>query len=331
LLDSFGRRVTDLRLSVTDRCNMRCRYCMPEEGMKWLPRTELLSFEEIERVARLCVSRFGVESIRLTGGEPTVRAHLTTLVAMLAQLRVPGSGKPVDLAMTTNGANLALIADDLRRAGLERLNVSLDSLQKDRFASLTGRDALESVLSGIASARQAGFSSIKVNVVTMRGVNEDEAVDFAAFGRSSGVEPRFIEMMPLDAQGAWTPQQVVSAEETVAAITSVFPAALYPNRGAEPAQRYRYLDGKGSFGVIASVTRPFCDSCDRMRLTADGQVRTCLFSLAELDLRSLMRNGACDDELATAIAAAVFAKPAGHRIGRIDFIRPARGMSQIGG
>ena len=323
LVDSFGRTVRDLRVSVTDRCNFRCSYCMPEEGMQWMPRDDLLTYEELARVARVCVERFGFDGVRITGGEPTVRAHLPVLVGMLAAL-------DVDVAMTTNGATLPLLADDLRRAGLRRVNISCDSLRRDRFAAITRRDALPQVLEGIDTALAAGFDPVKVNVVTMRGVNDDEAVDFAAFGRERGVVVRFIEFMPLDADGAWSMEKVVPAAETVAAVDAVFPLEPVAH-GPEPATRWRYRDGGGEIGAIASVTKPFCGDCDRVRLTADGQFRTCLFATDELDLRALLRSGATDDELAGALATAVGAKWAGHRIGQVTFVRPARSMSQIGG
>jgi len=323
LVDPFNRTVRDLRISVTDRCNFRCTYCMPEEGMQWLPRDEVLTFEEIERVARVCVERFGFDGIRLTGGEPTVRAKLPVLVEKLAALGA-------DLAMTTNGATLALLAPDLKGAGLNRLNISLDSLRPDRFLALTRRDALTQVLEGIDAAIAAGFSPVKVNVVMIRGVNDDEAVDFAAFGRAKGVQIRFIEFMPLDADGAWSADKVVSAGEIVEAIHAAYPLEPVVH-GSEPATRYRYVDGQGEIGVIPSVTQPFCDSCDRVRLTAEGQFRTCLFAVDEHDLRTLLRTGATDDDLAAAIERAVGTKWAGHHIGKVDFIRPPRSMSQIGG
>jgi cyclic pyranopterin phosphate synthase len=323
LVDPFGRTVRDLRVSVTDRCNLRCRYCMPAEGMEWLPRDEVLSFEEITRVARVCVEHFGFDGIRLTGGEPTVRAHLAVLVGMLAELGV-------DLAMTTNGATLRLLADDLARAGLRRVNISCDSLRRERFAEITRRDALPQVLDGIDAAVEAGLGPVKVNCVLMRDVNADEILDFAVFGRERGVGVRFIEFMPLDADGVWGADVVVPAAEVVERISAVFP--LEPvARGVAPATRYRYLDGGGEVGVIASVTQPFCGSCDRVRLTADGQFRNCLFAVAETDLRATLRGGADDAELAAAIAANVAGKWAGHSIGRVNFIRPARTMSQIGG
>jgi GTP 3',8-cyclase len=323
LVDPFDRTVRDLRISVTDRCNFRCTYCMPEEGMAWVPRDEILKFEEIERVARVCVERFGFDSIRLTGGEPTVRADLPVLVEQLSRLGV-------DIALTTNGATLRLLADDLKRAGLTRINISLDSLRRDRFEQLTRRDRLVQVLDGIDAALEAGLHPVKVNVVTMRGVNDDEAVDFATFGRERGVQMRFIEFMPLDADGAWERKDVVPADETVAAIDAVYPLEEVPH-GPEPATRYRYKDGRGEIGVIPSVTRPFCGDCDRVRLTADGQFRTCLFSVDETDLRALLRNEADDAALAQAIEGAVGRKWAGHSIGQVTFIKPPRSMSQIGG
>jgi cyclic pyranopterin phosphate synthase len=323
LVDPHQRTVRDLRISVTDRCNLRCTYCMPADGLEWLPRDELLTFEELTRIARVCVERYGFDGIRLTGGEPTVRAQLPALVEQLAALGV-------DLAMTTNALTLRLIARGLRAAGLNRLNISCDSLRPDRFAALTRRDALPQVLDGIDAALEAGFDPVKVNVVMIRGVNDDEAVDFAAFGREKGVQMRFIEFMPLDADGAWTRDQVVPADETVAGINARFP--LEPVRhGPEPATRYRYLDGGGEIGVIPSVTHPFCGDCDRIRLTADGKLRTCLFALDEHDLRAVLRGGGSDDDLATAIERAVGTKWAGHRIGQVTFIRPDRSMSQIGG
>ena len=327
LVDPFDRTVRDLRVSITDRCNFRCTYCMPEEGMKWLPRDELLSYEELTRVARVCVERFGFESIRITGGEPTVRAHLPVLVARLADLGV-------DLAMTTNGATLAHQAADLARAGLRRINISCDSLRPARFAQITARDALPQVLEGVDAAIAAGLQPVKVNCVLVRGLNDDEILDFAAFGRERGVEVRFIEWMPLDGGGQWSSAQVVPATEVVAAIDAEWPL-LAPDgrafRDAAPAETYSYADRAGRVGVIASVTRPFCGSCDRIRLTAEGQLRNCLFSVRETDLRSIMRTGGTDDDLAAAIEAEVGRKWAGHSIGQVTFVRPARSMSQIGG
>jgi GTP 3',8-cyclase len=329
LVDPFGRVIRDLRISVTDRCNFRCTYCMPEEGMTWLPRSSVLSFEEIERIARLMVERYGVESIRLTGGEPTVRARLSLLVSRLAALR--GTRGPVDLAMTTNGATLRLLAESLRAAGLRRINISLDSLDRQRFIEMTRRDELDHVLDGIEAAKEAGFDPVKINTVVQRGVNDDELVDLATFGRERHVEVRFIEFMPLDASGGWDDRAVVGQDEIVARIGAVYPLEQLPARGAAPADRWRYLDGRGTVGVIPSVTKPFCGDCDRVRLTADGQFRTCLFATDEFDLLQAMRSGESDDELAARIERAVGTKWAGHRINQVDFVRPNRSMSQIGG
>jgi cyclic pyranopterin phosphate synthase len=324
LVDGFGRQVRDLRISITDRCNFRCGYCRPEEGMVWQPREELLTYEEIERVARVCVERWGFEAIRITGGEPTVRAHLPLLVSKLAALGV-------DVAMTTNGASMGLLAADLRAAGLSRVNISLDSLRRERFLAITRRDSLDRVLDGIASAVAAGFDPVKVNVVLMRGVNDDEIVDLAAFGRSAGVVVRFIEFMPLDAQGEWTAARVVPSAEVIDAVSSVFPLSPVEQRGSAPAERWRYDDGGGEIGVISSVTQSFCGSCDRVRLTADGQFRNCLFAVDETDLRAVLRSGGSDDDLAAAMAGNVATKWAGHSINRVEFVRPNRSMSQIGG
>lgn len=323
LVDTFGRVHRDLRISVTDRCNFRCTYCMPPEGLEWLPRSELLTFEEIERVARLLVERFGVHSIRLTGGEPTVRARLADLVAMLTPLGT-------DLALTTNGATLGLLAEDLAAAGLRRINISLDSLRADRFRELTLRDDLHRVLDGVDAALAAGLDPVKVNVVVMRGQNDDEILDFAEYGRRKGVEVRFIEYMPLDAEEGWRAGSVVPLAEITGRIGEVHPFEAH-RQGSEPAGRFRYLDGEGFFGVVASVTRSFCGSCDRIRLTADGQFRNCLFGLKEYDLRGPLRSGAGDDELAGIVRGAVGEKWAGHSIGKVHFVRPARSMSQIGG
>jgi cyclic pyranopterin phosphate synthase len=323
LVDSYGRVHRDLRISVTDRCNFRCVYCMPEEGMDWTPRDEILTFEEIERIARVLVDRFSFDSIRLTGGEPTVRARLPVLVRKLSALGV-------DMAMTTNGATLGLLADDLVAAGLSRINISLDSLKADRFLQLTRRDALGQVLDGIDAAVTAGFAPVKVNVVLMRGINDDEIVDFATFGRERGVQVRFIEFMPLDADGAWQAEQVVSRDEIVAAIEAVYPLEAII-RDQHPAELYRYSDGAGEIGIIPSVTDAFCGSCDRVRLTAEGGLRNCLFALEEEDLRGLLRSGGTDDDLAAAVVANIGAKWAGHQINQVHFIRPARSMSQIGG
>jgi cyclic pyranopterin phosphate synthase len=330
LVDPFGRTVRDLRISITDRCNFRCTYCMPEEGMKWLPREDLLTFEEIERLARVFVERFDVDGIRLTGGEPTVRAHLPVLVHKLAAVRRRDGRKP-DLSLTTNGATFRLVAHELRDAGLDRVNISLDSLRPERFFAMTRRNEFHRVLDGIAAAQEAGFAPVKLNVVLQRGVNDDEIVDFATFGRAHDVHVRFIEFMPLDASGAWRADDVVGQDEIVAAIAAVYPLEPVVGRGAAPADRWRYGDGLGDVGVIPSVTKPFCGDCDRVRLTAEGQFRTCLFETREFDLRAILRGGGTDDDLAVEIERAVGTKWAGHAIGRVTFRRPSRSMSQIGG
>jgi len=324
LSDGFGRVHRDLRISVTDRCNFRCSYCMPAEGLDWLPRADVLSYEEITRIARICVERFGFDGIRLTGGEPTLRADLPVLIEQLSALEV-------DLALTTNGTTLRRLAPALVAAGLSRINISCDSLRADRFASVTRRDELAKVLDGVDAAIEAGLAPIKLNVVAMRGVNEDELVDFAEFGRAKGIVVRFIEFMPLDAQGDWTKEQVLTQDEIVAAINAVHPLEPLAERGNAPAERWKYRDGGGEIGVIASVTHAFCDSCDRVRLTADGMLRHCLFATRELDLRTMLRSDATDDDIVGAIRAEVGAKWAGHQINQVHFIRPSRSMSQIGG
>ncbi|MDQ6840770.1 MAG: GTP 3',8-cyclase MoaA [Actinomycetota bacterium] len=325
LVDPHGRTVRDLRISITDRCNFRCTYCMPEEGMVWLPRQDLLSYEELTRVARVCVERFGFGSIRITGGEPTVRAHLPVLIGHLAALGV-------DLSMTTNAATLDVLAADLRQAGLRRINISCDSLKPERFKAITRRDALPRVLSGIDAAVAAGLDPVKINCVVVRGVNDDEIEAFAAFGRQRGVEVRFIEWMPLDGDGNWSGGQVMPAAEIIERINAVFPLTNDgAQRGSMPAERFAYADGNGRVGVVASVTQSFCESCDRIRLTAEGQLRNCLFAVRECDLRAVLRSGGTDDDVAAAIEAEVGRKWAGHSIGQVNFIRPNRSMSQIGG
>ncbi len=324
LVDPFGRIIRDLRISVTDRCNFRCTYCMPAEGMQWLDRSAVMTFEEIERLASIFVNRYRVEGIRLTGGEPTVRAHLPLLVRRLATLGV-------DLAMTTNGATLRLLAGELREAGLSRVNISLDTLDPAKFERMTRRDSLHRVLDGIEAAREAGFEPVKINAVIERGVNDDEIVALADFGRDRGVEMRFIEFMPLDATGHWVSDKVVGQDEIVEAIAAVHPLEQLPARGAAPADRWRYLDGGGTVGVIPTVTKPFCGDCDRVRLTAEGQFRTCLFATDEFDLLAALRAGETDDQIAARIERAVGTKWAGHQINQVNFVRPNRSMSQIGG
>ena len=325
LADSRGRVVTDLRISLTDRCNFRCTYCMPAEGLAWLGKPELLTVDEIERLVRLFVG-LGVTEIKLTGGEPTVRAELPEIVA-----RARAAGPDLDLSLTTNGFLLERLARPLRDAGLDRLNVSCDSLLRHRFQAMTRRDALDQVKAGLAAAEEAGFSPLKLNCVVLGGTNDDEVVDFARLARSTGWDVRFIEYMPLDADHAWERAKVVPSRVLREAISAVFP--LVPReRGAEPASSYGFADGApGSVGFISSVTEPFCDTCNRVRVTAEGQLRVCLFSVEETDLRGPLRAGASDAELAEIVGAAVWDKWGGHRINHPDFIRPPRSMSSIGG
>ena len=323
LVDTYGRVHKDLRISITDRCNFRCSYCMPEDGLEWSPREDLLTFEEIERIAGLLVDRFGVESIRITGGEPTVRANLADLINRLAKLRV-------DLSMTTNGATLSLAANRLKEAGLKRINVSLDSLRRERFAQLTRRDNLNQVLEGITTATDVGFDPVKVNMVVMKGINDDEVLDFVEFGRTNGVIVRFIEFMPLDADEAWDERKVMPLSEILEVISKAH--GLIPvERDNSPAARWKYEDGAGEIGVIATVSDAFCDSCDRIRLTADGKFRNCLFALKHYDLRELLRDGADDDQISNLFINGVKDKWEGHKIGKSVFIRPSKSMSQIGG
>jgi len=325
LRDALGRVVDDLRISVTDRCNFRCVYCMPEEGMTWLPRDEVLSFEELTRLARIFVAA-GTRTIRLTGGEPLVRRELPALVRMLHGLH-----PELDLTLTTNGFLLRRDAQALADAGLRRVNVSLDSLRAERFARITRRDCLNTVLDGIEAARDAGLTPVKVNCVVVRGFNDDEALDFARMAREQGVHVRFIEFMPLDASGEWGRDSVVPGDELLEAVETEFP--MQPREaGHDPSSRLAFADGTpGELGFINSVSQPFCSRCNRVRITADGQLRTCLFSVTETDLRTPLRGGATDVELEAIIRDAVWHKEPGHRINEPDFVRPARSMSQIGG
>ena len=323
LIDTYGRVHRDLRISVTDRCNFRCQYCMPEEGMDWTPREELLTFEEIERLASLLVNKFGIESIRLTGGEPTVRANLSKLIEKLAKL-------DVDLSLTTNGATLPLIAGDLYNAGLDRINISLDTLDRKRFESLTRRDNLKQVLHGIEAAKSVGFDPVKINMVVMKGVNDDEVLDFVSYGRENGLVVRFIEFMPLDADETWEKSKVMPQNEILDLISSKHD--LEPlSRGSSPAARWKFVDGPGEVGIIATVSEAFCDACDRIRLTADGKFRNCLFAIEEYDVRKLLRENAGDEKIVELFSHAVKQKWAGHQIGKSVFIRPSKSMSQIGG
>ena len=325
LVDSFGRIADDLRVSVTDRCNFRCTYCMPAEGLAWLPKSEILTFEESTRLLGIFVS-LGVRSIKVTGGEPTVRADLPTLVRMFRE-----AGPELDISITTNGVLLDRLAGPLAEAGVDRATVSCDSLMRHRFAEMTRRDALDKVFAGLKAAEEAGLTPIKINTVVIGGTNDDEMVEFARWSRETGYEVRFIEYMPLDAEHAWERAKVVPSARILETIASTFPLSPIGHMN-EPATSYAFADGApGRIGVIASVTEPFCDTCNRLRLTAEGQVRACLFSLEETDLRGPMRDGATDEDLAELIRATVWRKWSGHRINHADFVQPARSMSMIGG
>jgi cyclic pyranopterin phosphate synthase len=326
LSDGHGRLIGDLRVSVTDRCNFRCQYCMPAEGLPWLEREEILTFEEIVRLVALFAA-MGVVDLRLTGGEPLVRRQFPRLVAMLR-----GIEDLDEISLTTNGFLLARDAGALVAAGVDRFNVSVDSLQRDRFYALTRRDALGRVLDGLRTL--AAFPEahpIKVNAVAIRGFTEQEVLPFAALARSSDYEIRFIEFMPLDADRAWTPDQVLTGAEIRAAIEAVHPLVAEPREPSATAQVYRFADGAGRIGFINPVSEPFCADCNRVRLTADGRLRTCLFSLHETDLRGPLRAGATDDEVERIIRDAVWRKELKHHVGEPGFIQPARPMSAIGG
>ena len=326
LRDGHGRLIGDLRVSVTDRCNFRCQYCMPAEGLPWLERTEILRFEEIERLVRL-FGDMGVHDVRLTGGEPLVRREFPRLAAMLADIDAVH-----DLSVTTNGFLLERDAEALVRAGINRFNVSVDSLQRDRFYELTRRDALPQVLRGLeVLARFPEAHPIKINAVAIRGFTEDEVIPFAEFARRTPYEVRFIEFMPLDADHAWTEDQVLTGDEIRAAIDAVYPLEAQPREPHATARVYRFKDGHGKIGFINPVSEPFCGDCNRIRLTADGRLRTCLFSLNETDLRTAMRDGVNDRELERIIRDAVWRKELKHHVGEPGFIQPARSMSAIGG
>src|SRR5919202_3360410 len=326
LVDGHGRLISDLRVSVTDRCNFRCQYCMPADGLPWLDRDEVLRFEEIERVVAL-LARMGVSDLRLTGGEPLVRREFPRLVSMLA--RVDGVE---DLSLTTNGYLLERDARALVEAGIGRVNVSIDSLQRDRFFHITRRDSLPQVLRGLeALARHPRIHPIKVNAVAMRGFTEQEALPFAEFARSTAFQMRFIEFMPLDAGHDWTPDSVLTGEEIREIIHRVHPLEELPREPSSTARVFRFADGRGEIGFVNPVSEPFCSDCNRLRLTADGKLRTCLFSLHETDLRGPLRAGAADEELAAIVREAVWRKELKHQVNEPGFRQPARTMSAIGG
>jgi len=326
LVDGHGRSIGDVRISVTDRCNFRCQYCMPAEGLPWLNRDELLTYEEITRLVALLAS-MGVHDVRLTGGEPLVRKELWRLVESLSAIE-----DVHDLSLTTNGYLLARQVEDLVRAGLRRVNVSLDSLAPDRFFQLTRRDSLHQVLEGLEAAQQhPELRPIKVNVVALKDFTEDEVLRFAEFARQHPYEVRFIEFMPLDADRTWTRDKVLANAEIVKLIDAVYPLEAVGRERHGTARRYRFADGTGEMGFISPVTEPFCGDCNRIRLTAEGQMRTCLFSMTETDLRGPLRDGASDAELERIVRDAVWRKELKHHVNDPGFVQPARTMSRIGG
>jgi cyclic pyranopterin phosphate synthase len=327
LLDTFGRVATDLRVSLTDRCNLRCTYCMPPEGLEWLPSDEALTDDEVVRLVGVAVAE-GVTEVRFTGGEPLVRRGLVDIVRRVAEM----TPRP-RISLTTNGIGLARTASALHAAGLDRVNVSLDTLDPERFAELTRRDRFADVVAGLEGATAAGLDPVKVNTVLMRGINDDEAVPLLSWCLDRGYQLRFIEQMPLDAQHGWDRAEMVTAAEILGRLSESF--TLTPvgseDRGSAPAETWLVDGGPARVGVIGSVTRPFCGTCDRVRLTADGQIRNCLFAREESDLRGPMRAGASDEELAVRLRAALHAKKAGHGIDDPGFLQPSRPMSAIGG
>ena len=327
LVDRYGRAATDLRMSLTDRCNLRCTYCMPPEGLQWLPKAEVLTDDEVSRLVRIGVEELGIREVRFTGGEPLLRPGLVGIVAAATAL----SPRP-EVSLTTNAIGLSRVAPALARAGLDRINVSLDTLDRARFTQLTHRDRLDDVLAGLSAARDAGLTPVKVNAVLMRGLNEEDAVPLLDYCLEQGYQLRFIEQMPLDAHHAWTRGEMVTAEDILERLSAAH--SLLPDteeRGSAPAERWLVDGGPATVGVIASVTRSFCGSCDRTRLTADGQIRNCLFAREESDLRTAMREGATDAELADRWRIATLGKLPGHGIDDPSFLQPDRPMSAIGG
>ncbi|MCX5213663.1 GTP 3',8-cyclase MoaA [Kitasatospora sp. NBC_00240] len=324
LVDRFGRVHTDLRVSLTDRCNLRCTYCMPAEGLNWLPKAEVLSDDEVVRLVRIAVRRLGITSVRLTGGEPLLRRGLPDLVARLTELGP-------EVSLTTNGIGLARTAVALKQAGLHRVNVSLDTLRADRYAEIARRDRIADVLAGLAAAHAAGLEPVKVNAVPVRGVNDDEIVELVEFAARHGYRMRFIESMPLDAQGAWDRGKMITADELLEILGARWDLVPVGRHGNAPAEEWRIAGTDTVIGVIASVTRPFCGGCDRVRLTADGQLRNCLFATTESDLRALLRGAAEDAAIEAAWRRTIARKGPGHDINSADFVQPDRPMSAIGG
>ena len=349
LTDSFGRVIRDLRVSITDRCNFRCLYCLPETEeaanfyrskfdrlagsdaakpivLQWKPRQEILSFEEISRVIRIFVS-LGVDKVRLTGGEPLLRRGIDRLIRDVSA--IPGLR---DLALTTNGFQFAEHADALKEAGLKRISFSMDSLDRDNFKKMTGRDGLEQVLAGIARAKELGLTPVKVNAVVIRGINDHEIEALADFARRERISFRFIEFMPLDSRHAWQKEFVVSGAEILSRLKQAFTLEpVVPSHAAETARRWRFADSEGEIGIIAPVSEPFCGHCNRVRVTADGKIRTCLFSLGEHDMKPLLRGGASDSDIARWLEGVILQKEARHHIGETEFVQPERSMSCIGG
>lgn len=329
LVDTYGRVHRDLRISLTDRCSLRCTYCMPEQGNEWLAKSSILTLDEIVRVARVAAAD-GVTTFRLTGGEPLLRTDIVEVVRRLAGIEGPG-GHPVELAMTTNGIRLPELLPALIEAGLGRLNISLDTLQRDRFRDLTRRDRLDDVLAGIAAAGASGLRPLKLNAVAMRDVNDDELIDLVEFALAHDAELRFIEQMPLDAGHTWDRSRMVTRDEILQALSARWELTPVPGRGGAPAERWQLDGGPRTVGVIASVTAPFCGDCDRLRLTADGQLRNCLFSTTEYDLLPILRSGGSDGEIDGMLRSCVHGKLPGHAINDPGFLQPARGMNAIGG
>jgi GTP 3',8-cyclase len=327
LVDRFGRVATDLRVSLTDRCNLRCSYCMPAEGLEWMPTERVLTDDELVRLIRIGVERLGIREVRFTGGEPLVRRGLTGIVA-----RVRALSAELELSLTTNGLGLARLAAPLAAAGLDRVNVSIDSIRPETYAAVTRRDRLHDVVEGLEAAAAAGLGPVKLNAVLLREINDDQAPELLAWAIAHGYQLRFIEQMPLDAQHGWSRAAMVTAAETMARLSQAFELtpAVEP-RGSAPAELFLVDGGPATVGVIASVTRPFCGDCDRVRLTADGQIRNCLFAREESDLRGALRAGASDEDLAQRWVTAMAGKRAGHGIDDPSFLQPDRPMSAIGG
>lgn len=328
LIDRFGRKHKDLRISVTDVCNLRCGYCLPDEKVTWLPKASLLQRDEIVRIASVAAN-YGIRSVRLTGGEPLLRRDLVSIVEDLAKLT--SDGQPLEISMTTNALGLAKTAQSLRDAGLQRLNISLDTLDGKQFERLTKRNRLHDVLAGIDAAKTVGYHPIKINIVPMRGINDTELTDIVHWAHELGLEPRFIEQMPLDAGSAWNRDTMMTADEVYTTLSKVYDLQEIPGRGSSPAKRYREARTGHHVGIIASVTQPFCHACDRIRLTADGMLRNCLFSQEETSVRAALRSGADDDQIAKLLGLCIAAKKRGHGTDDESIPKPERPMNAIGG